>query len=141
MRIGGASFCAYLVVTSSALAQELGPDQTVTFLAGKQFDFACYDGTAGTGRISADGALTGTIRIGAEGPPRSNEFPPGTIRVDGPAVCVHLPGVPITPCLKVRKIGGNSFRGSITGLGLSSCDLYPHDAPARLIAAGATASP
>jgi hypothetical protein len=141
MRIRGAMVCACVIATSSALAQDLAPDQTATFLVGKPFDFACYDGTVGTGRISADGALSGTIRIGPAGLPQSAEFPAGTVRMDGAAVCAHLPGVPITPCFKVQKIGANGFRGSITGLSLGSCDLYPHDGRARLIATGAGASP
>ena len=133
--------CACVVGASSAVAEELGSEQAHAFLLGKPFDFACSDGTAGSGRILSDGSVVGTIRIGEQGQPHSGQLPPGTIRVDGTSMCAHLTGVPITPCFKVRKIGSSSFRGSITGLGLGSCELYQHNPRSRLIAAGSNLSP
>ena len=50
-------------------AEELGPEQARAFVVGKLFSYTCFEGTAGMGRIFADGSVVGTIRMRGEGPP------------------------------------------------------------------------
>jgi len=124
--------CACLLGVSSAFAQELTPAQARAFIAGKLFTYTCFDGTAGVGRIFADGSVVGTIR-----PPGSNvvhfaTLPPGTLQVTASSVCARLPGLPIDPCFKVQKIDYRSFRGSISGLGFAYCDFSQRNPRAGL---------
>ena len=63
----------------SAMAEELGPEQARAFVVGKLFSYTCFDGTAGMGRIFADGSVVGTIRPGGRGEMRFASLPPGTI--------------------------------------------------------------
>jgi len=124
--------CACVLGVASAFAEELGPEQARTFVVGKLFAYNCFDGTAGMGRIFADGSVVGTIRPGGRGETRFAALPAGTIRVDGAAMCAHLSGLPIEPCFKVQKIDYRSFRGSIAGLGFAYCDFYQHNPRAQL---------
>jgi len=124
--------CACALGVTSALAEELSPQQARAFIAGKLFAYNCFDGTTGVGRIFGDGSIIGTIR-----PPGSNQvrfatLPPGTIRMTPTAVCAHLPGLPIEPCFRVQKIDYHSFRGSISGLGFAYCDFYQRNPRAAL---------
>jgi len=115
-----------------AFAQELAPDQARAFVIGKLFQYNCFDGTAGIGRIFADGSVIGTIQ-----PPGTNEvrfasLPAGTIQVSGNSVCAHLSGLPINPCFKLQRIDYHSFRGSISGLGFAYCDFHQRNPRAAL---------
>jgi hypothetical protein len=78
-------------------------------------------------------AFVGTIRIRGEGETRFAALPPGTIRVDGPAICAHLSGVPMTPCFRVEKIDNRSFRGSVAGLDFAYCDFYQPNPRTHLV--------
>ena len=64
--------CACVLGAASAIAEELGPDQARAFVVGKLFAYTCFDGTAGMGRIFADGSVVGTIRPGGRGEARRN---------------------------------------------------------------------
>ena len=125
--------CAGLLGAASAGAEELGPDQARAFVVGKLFAYTCFDGTAGMGRIFADGSVVGTIRPGGGGEVRFASLPPGTIRVDGAAMCAHLAGLPLQPCFRVQKIDYRSFRGSVSGLGFAYCDFYQHNPRTQII--------
>ena len=85
------------------------------------------------GRIFPDGSVVGTIRIHGEGETRFAALPPGTIRVDGPAICAHLTGLLFTTCFRVQKIDYRSFRGSIAGLDFAYCDFYQRNPRAHLV--------
>jgi hypothetical protein len=113
-------------------AEDLGPEQTRAFVVGKLFSYTCFEGTAGMGRIFADGSVAGTIRIHGESETRFAALPAGTIRVDGPTICAQLSGLPITPCFRVQKIDSRSFRGSIAGLDFAYCDFYQRSPRAHL---------
>jgi hypothetical protein len=117
----------------AAVAEELDPDQAKAFVVGKLFAYTCFDGTAGMGRIFADGSVVGTIRPGGRGEMRFASLPPGTLRVEGSSMCAHLSGLPLTPCFKVQKIDYRSFRGSISGLGFAYCDFSQHNSRAAII--------
>jgi hypothetical protein len=116
-----------------AAAEDLAPDQASAFVVGKLFSYTCFEGTAGTGRVFSDGSVVGTIQIRGEGETRFAALPPGTIRVDGPAICAHLSSLPITPCFRVQKIDHRSFRGSIAGLEFAYCDFYQRNPRTHLV--------
>jgi hypothetical protein len=125
--------CTCVLWLSSAVAEELGPDQARAFIVDKLFDYTCFDGTAGRGRIFPDGSVVGTIQVRDQSQVRFANLPPGTIRVDGTAICAHLAGLPITPCFKVQKIDHRSFRGSVAGLDFAYCDFYQRNPRSKLV--------
>ena len=122
------------VCSIPAAAGELRPEEAGRFVAGKLFSYACFDGTSGAGRISADGSVTGTIQIRGRGPTRFVALPSGTIRVKPAAICASVRGMPFEPCFKVVQTSSRSFRGSISGLGFAYCD-FAHRNPRRELAA------
>jgi hypothetical protein len=120
----------------AAKAEELGPEQARAFVVGKLFSYTCFDGTAGMGRIFADGSVVGTIRPGGRGEMRFANLPPGTLRIEGSSMCAHLSGMIMQPCFRVERIDYRRFRGSIAGLGFAYCDFYQHNARAEMISRG-----
>ena len=68
MLVRVAVVCACVLGVTSAFAEELAPEQARAFVVGKLFAYNCFDGTAGVGRIFADGSVVGTVR-----PPGSTE--------------------------------------------------------------------
>jgi hypothetical protein len=126
-------FGAGLLAAVPTVAEELGPEQARAFVIGKLFSYTCFEGTAGVGRIFADGSVVGTIRIRGQGQTRFAALPAGTIRVEGTSMCAHLAGLPITPCFKVDKIDYKSFRGSLSGLGFAYCDFNQRNPRTQLI--------
>jgi len=132
--------CACILGAGSAIAEDLGPEQARAFVVGKLFAYTCFDGTAGVGRIFSDGSVVGTIRPRGQSQVRFAALPPGTIKVDGTAVCAHLPGLPIEPCFRVQKIDYHSFRGSIAGLSFAYCDFYQRN-PRTQLTSGAAMRP
>ncbi len=130
--------CAFVLgvgnfATSLALAEDLSPDQARAFVVGKLFSYSCFEGTAGNGRIFADGSVVGTVRFRGQGETRFATLPAGTIRVEGASMCAHLSGLPITPCFRVQKLSYHSFRGSIAGLGFAYCDFYQRNPRSELL--------
>lgn len=119
--------------TSLALAEDLGPEQARAFVVGKLFSYTCFEGTAGSGRIFADGSVVGTVKFRGQGETRFATLPAGTIRVDGGSMCAHLSGLPITPCFRVQKLSYHSFRGSVAGLGFAYCDFYQRNPRTELL--------
>jgi hypothetical protein len=127
---------ACLLGAIAAKAEELAPEQARAFVVGKLFSYTCFDGTAGMGRIFADGSIVGTIRPGGRGEMRFANLPPGTLRIEGSSMCAHLSGMIVQPCFRVQKIDYRSFRGSISGLGFAYCDFYQHNPRADMISRG-----
>ena len=125
--------CTCVLWVLSAVAEELGPDQARAFIVDKLFDYICFDGTVGRGRIFPDGSVVGTIQVRDQSQVRFANLPPGTIRVDGTEICAHLAGLPITPCFKVQKIDNRSFRGSVAGLDFAYCDFYQRNPRSKLV--------
>jgi hypothetical protein len=65
MRKRAAILCiAQVLMASSTVAEELNPEQAKAFVVGKLFAYTCFDGTAGMGRIFADGSVVGTVTPG-----------------------------------------------------------------------------
>jgi len=133
MSLRVAVLCACLLGAAAASAEELGPEEARAFVVGKLFAYTCFDGTAGMGRIFADGSVIGTIRPRGHGEVRFAALPPGTLRVKGSAVCAHLSSMPFDPCFRVQKIDYRSFRGSISGLGFAYCDFLQRNPRTHLI--------
>jgi hypothetical protein len=132
MLMRAAVVCTFVLWVSSAAAEELGPDQARAFIAGKLFEYSCFDGTTGRGRIFPDGSVIGTIQL-RDGQERLANLPPGTISVDGTAICAHVAGLPLTPCFKVQRIDHTSFRGSLAGLDFAYCDFYQRNPRSKLV--------
>ncbi len=127
---------ACLLSAIAAQAEELGPEQARAFVVGKLFSYTCFDGTAGMGRIFADGSVVGTIRPGGRGEMRFANLPPGTLRIEGSSMCAHLSGMIVQPCFRVQKIDYRSFRGSISGLGFAYCDFFQHNPRSDMMSRG-----
>lgn len=128
------------VLAGEVFAEDLAPEQARAFVVGKLFSYTCFDGTAGMGRIFADGSVVGTIRAGGSTEMRFAALPAGTIRVDGTAMCAHLAGLPIEPCFRVQKLDYRSFRGSISGLSFAYCDFVQRN-PRQLGGRNASRAP
>jgi hypothetical protein len=105
-----------------ALAESLSADAARRFVMGKLFEFNCFDGSRGAGRIYDDGSVIGTIQVQGSGPVHSVWLPAGTLRVKGEAVCASLDRIPIKSCFNLNRTGDQSFRGSIAGLDFAYCD-------------------
>ena len=132
-----AVLCACILGGASAFAEELAPEQARAFVVGKLFAYNCFDGTAGVGRIFADGSVVGTIKPGGQGPLRFASMPAGTLRVEGNSMCAHLPGMLVQPCFRVQKLSLRSWRGSISGLSFAYCDFHQRN-PHRQLTGGVT---
>jgi hypothetical protein len=105
------------------LAQTMSPETARRFVAGKLFAFQCVDGSRGMGRIYADGSVIGTIQFNGSGQARSVWLPPETLRVKGGMICASLKGLSFEPCFTLSRTGEQSFRGSVSGLGMIAyCD-------------------
>ena len=113
---------AGLLTTVAASAEPMNVDEARRFVVGKLFAYNCFDGTRGTGRISNDGSVVGTVQVGGSGPIRATAMPPGTLHVKGHSVCANVRGMPFSPCFNLEKTDAQSFRGSISGLGFAYCD-------------------
>lgn len=117
------SLAAILLLGSSGsvLAESLDADQARQFVAGKQFEFTCFDGSRGAGRIENDGSVVGTIQLHGTGPVYSASLPVGTVKVEGEKVCASLNGLPFEPCFDVDRTSNRSFRGSLLGMNWAYC--------------------
>lgn len=133
------TFLLALIAAVPVAAQEMRPEEAKQFVAGKIFSYTCFEGTKGTGRISVDGSVAGTIQVGGAGPVRYASLPTGTIRVTSTSVCASVRGLFFEPCFVVQKTSATSFRGSISGLGFAYCDFYRRNP--RLEMAKANAAP
>jgi hypothetical protein len=117
------SLAAILVLCScgSVVAESLDPEQARQFVAGKLFEFTCFEGSHGAGRIDTDGSVVGTIQFHGSGPVYSASLPVGTLKVEGEKVCASLAGLPFEPCFDVNRTGDRSFRGSLLGMDWAYC--------------------
>ena len=111
-----------LLTTLPAFAGELTASEARRFIVGKTFHYSCFEGTRGQGRVYADGSVVGSIQFQGHGRMHYAALPTGTLRVRGESVCASLRGLPIQPCFNLERTGGDSFRGSISGLGFAYCN-------------------
>jgi hypothetical protein len=112
-----------------ANAQQMNAAEARSFVVGKLFNYVCFEGTRGAGRINDNGSVGGTIQFRGSGATRYAVLPQNTIRVVGDKVCASVKGVPFEPCFNLIKTSSNSFRGSVNGLGFAYCDFVRRDRP------------
>ncbi len=116
-------FVAGLLASSSAVAGEImKAEEARKFVIGKVFNFTCFEGTRGAGRIQPDGSVAGQIQFRGQGPVRFAALPANTLRVKGENVCASVKGLPMEPCFNLNKTSERSFRGSMWGMGFAYCD-------------------
>jgi hypothetical protein len=131
---------AALCAAGSASAGELAPLQAKQFVAGKIFEYTCFEGTTGVGRINHDGSVVGSIRMKGTGQARFVRLPANTVQVTQSSICASVSGMSFTPCFNVVQLDGQSFRGAVNGFGFAYCnfvrrthhaDLSPPPAPSK----------
>jgi hypothetical protein len=119
---------ALLVAAASPAAAEevLNATAARAFVAGKLFNFRCFDGTHGAGYIFNDGSVTGRITFGGQGILRYMRLPVGTLYERGDQICATLRGLPFDPCFNLTRTSPRSFRGALAsfGLGFMYCDFH-----------------
>lgn len=113
---------AVLLMTLPAMARELNLEEARRLVTGKLFAFSCFDGSAGAGRIFADGSVAGTIRLQGKGPVTYAMLPAGTLRVSNGAICASLKGLPWQFCFNLIQMDEKSFVGSIRGVDHAYCN-------------------
>ena len=131
---------AGLVAALPAQAAEMKADEARRFVVGKLFSFTCFDGTAGAGRVYADGSVAGTVRY-TKGGVRFMAMPAGTLKVKGDSVCASVKGMPFEPCFSLQKTGSSSFRGSLGAFGIAYCDFTRRGGRAEFAESVAKPSP
>jgi hypothetical protein len=132
---------AALFSTIPAIAGDLSGEEAKRLIAGKLFSYNCFDGTTGAGRIQANGAVSGTIRMQGKGPMRHAVLPVGTLRVKGNAVCATMKGMMFEPCFRVVQTSSRTFRGSISGMGFAYCDFVHRGGRVDVARVGASRRP
>ena len=116
-----------LLAAAPAMAGEMSADEARRFVVGKLFNYTCFEGTRGQGRVLSDGSVVGSIQFQGAGQMRYAHMPPGTLKVKGEAVCASVRGLPLEPCFNLQRIDSNTFRGSISGLSFASCEFTRHN--------------
>ena len=130
--VRGVAVLVGLLVAVPAMAGEMTADEARRFVIGKMFNYTCFEGTRGAGRVNADGSVVGSIQIRGEGKVRYAALPAGTLQVKGEAVCASLRGLPMEPCFNLTKLDANSFRGAVSGLGFAYCNFTRHHVRAHV---------
>jgi hypothetical protein len=115
-----------LLAAVPAMAGEMTADEARHFVIGKMFDYTCFEGTRGVGRVYPDGSVVGSIQFQGSGKTHYALLPANTLKVKGQAVCASLRGLPIEPCFHLTRTDNNGFRGAISGLGFAYCDFTRH---------------
>jgi hypothetical protein len=122
----GIALTVGLLAVLPAVAGEMSADEARQFVIGKMFNYTCFEGTRGQGRINSDGSVTGSIQFQGSGPVRYADLPANTLQVRGESVCASMRGLPLQPCFNLERTSDTSFRGSISGLGFASCEFTRH---------------
>ena len=122
----GVALLMGLVAAFPAVAGEMSAEEARRFVIGKMFNYTCFEGTRGSGRIHPDGSVVGSIQFQGKGQVRYAHLPPNTLRVKGESVCASLRGMPIEPCFTLTRVDANTFRGAISGLGFAYCEFTRH---------------
>jgi hypothetical protein len=115
-----------LLAAVPAVAGEMSAEEARRFVIGKMFNYTCFEGTRGLGRVNTDGSVTGSIQFQGSGEVRHAYLPANTLQVRGESVCASVRGLPMQPCFNLERTSANSFRGSISGLGFAYCDFTRH---------------
>jgi len=124
--VRGFALTVGLLAAVPAVAGEMSAEEARRFVIGKMFNYTCFEGTRGLGRVNADGSVTGSIQFQGSGEVRHAYLPANTLQVKGESVCASLRGLPMQPCFNLERTSANSFRGSVSGLGFAYCDFTRH---------------
>jgi hypothetical protein len=117
---------AGLLAALPAIAGEMSAEEARRFVIGKMFNYTCFEGSRGQGRVNVDGSVAGSIQLQGGGPVRYAHLPPNTLQVRGESVCASMKGLLIQPCFNLERTSDFSFRGSISGLGFAYCEFTRH---------------
>ena len=128
----GIALTVGLLAAAPVFAGEMSADEARRFVIGKLFNYSCFEGTRGQGRVLPDGSVVGSVQLQGAGQVRYAMLPAGTLQVKGEAVCAQVRGMPIQPCFNLVRIDENSFRGSISGLGFASCEFTRRNGRAKM---------
>jgi hypothetical protein len=134
----GFALAAGLLAALPAVAGEMSSDEARRFVIGKMFNYTCFEGTRGLGRVDADGSVAGSVQLQGAGPVRYAHLPANTLQVKGESVCASMQGLLFQPCFNLERTSDVSFRGSISGLGFAYCEFTRHNG--RTIVARRTAA-
>lgn len=124
--VRGFALTVGLMAALPAVAGEMSAEEARRFVIGKMFNYTCFEGTKGQGRVNSDGSVAGSIQFQGSGPVRYAHLPANTLQVKGESVCASLRGLPIQPCFYLERTSANSFRGSVSGLGFAYCEFTRH---------------
>jgi len=122
-----------LLAALPAVAGEMNAEEARRFVIGKTFNYTCFEGTRGQGRVNADGSVAGSIQLQGSGPVRYAHLPANTLQVKGEAVCASLRGLMFQPCFNLERISDYSFRGSVTGFGFAYCEFTRNNGRAAVV--------
>ncbi len=120
-----------LLAALPAVAGEMSADEARRFVIGKMFNYTCFEGTRGQGRVNSDGSVAGSVQLQGAGPVRFAHLPANTLQVKGESVCASVHGLMIQPCFNLERTSDVSFRGSISGLRLCLLRVHSESAAAR----------
>ena len=113
-----------LATLPAAVAGEMTADEARQFVIGKMFNYACFEGTRGQGRVNSDGSVTGSIQIQGSGPVRSRNCRPTRCR--SRRGCLRLPAWPSAPTLLQPRAHERRQLPRIDfGVGLRLLRFYP----------------
>src|SRR5712691_9279284 len=107
----GIALIAGLLAALPAIAGEMSADEARRFVIGKMFNYTCFEGTRGQGRVNADGSVAGSIQVQGSGPVRYAQLPANTLQLKGESVCATMRGLLFQPCFNLERTSDVSFRG------------------------------
>ena len=94
----GIALTVGLLAALPAVAGEMSADEARRFVIGKMFNYTCFEGTRGQGRVNSDGSVAGSIQFQGSGPVRYAQLPANTLQVQR-RVCLRLLARPVAPTL------------------------------------------
>jgi len=130
-----------LLAALPAVAGEMSADEARRFVIGKMFNYTCFEGTRGQGRVNADGSISGSVQFQGAGPVRYAHLPANTLQVKDEAVCASMRGMLVQPCFNLDRTSDVSFRGSISGLGFAYCEFTRYNGRTIVAHRSAAAQP
>jgi hypothetical protein len=122
-----------LLAALPAVAGEMNADEARRFVIGKMFNYTCFEGTRGVGRVNPDGSVAGSVQFQGAGPVRYAHLPANTLQVKGESVCASLRGLLFEPCFNLQRTSDRSFRGSVAGLGFAYCEFTRNNGRATVV--------
>src|SRR5512142_3287976 len=101
--VRGVALTVGLMAALPAVAGEMSAEEARRFVIGKMFNYTCFEGTRGQGRVNSDGSIAGSIQFQGSGPVRDAQLPANTSQVRGESVCASLRGLPLQPCFNLER--------------------------------------